>query len=144
MNRLLSFCAPLLTMVVIYGSLTANPEVPIVFEDYTDKVYHLTAYFLLMISWFLFFKNRYLSTQFSAKRMLWADLFSFERSIIIGAATLCFIIGSIIELAQGYLVKNRSMEWDDVLANTVGILFATCILFLFDKLLIKSSKKNVF
>ncbi len=144
MNRLLSFCAPLLTMVVIYGSLTANPEVPIVFEDHTDKVYHCTAYFLLMISWFLFFKNRYLATQFSAKRMLWADLFSFERSIIIGAATLCFIIGSIIELAQGYLVKNRSMEWDDVLANTVGILFATCVLFLFDKLLIKSSKKNAF
>ncbi len=144
MSRLLSFCAPLLTMVVIYGSLTANPNVPVVFEDHTDKVYHLTAYLLLMISWYLFFKNRYLSTQFSAKRMLWSDLFSFERSIAIGAATLCFIIGSIIELAQGYLVKNRSMEWDDVLANTVGILFAACILFSLDKLLIKSSRENAF
>ena len=142
MSRLLSFCAPLLTTVVIYGSLTANPDVPIVFEDYTDKIYHLIAYLLLMLSWFLFFKNRYLSTQFSAKRMLWTDLLTFERSIVIGAATLCFVIGSVIELAQGYLVKNRSMEWDDILANTIGILFATLILFLIDILFIKSSKKN--
>jgi len=131
-------------MVVIYGSLTANPDVPIVFEDHTDKIYHFVAYFLLTLSWFLFFKNRYLSTQFSFKTMTWNNLFYFERSIIIGAAALCFVIGAMIELAQGYLVINRSMEWDDLLANTVGILFAVLILFLIDKLLVKSSKKNAF
>ncbi|MGB5982743.1 MAG: VanZ family protein [Nonlabens sp.] len=115
-------------MIVVYGSLTPNPDLPVVMEDHSDKIYHGNAYFLLFFAWYSFFKNRFFSVQQMKSKYVVRDLFRFNRSIAIGTGVLCFSVGVIIELAQGYLAQNRSMDFYDVIANTVGILFASLIL----------------
>lgn len=121
-----------------------NPDLPIVVEDHSDKVYHSGAYFFLFLLWFTFFKNRYFSSQQFDYKYGLKDIFRYNRSVALGAAALCFLIGIIIELAQGYLSSSRSMDFYDVVANTVGILFAALFLIAITYFWLGTEKSKAF
>ncbi len=72
----------------------------------SDKILHTTAYTILSLSWFFYFKP-FNSTQ---KKGL----------IVLGL----FIYGIIIEILQSTLTTYRTGSFYDVLANSIGILIA--------------------
>lgn len=131
-------------MIIIYGSLTSNPDLPIVIEDHSDKVYHGGAYFLLFLTWFPFFKTRYFLVQQLELKYGLTDLFRFNRSIAIGTGILCFLIGVLIEFAQGYLAQNRTMDFYDVVSNTIGILFAAILMIAITRFWLGTEKSKAF
>ncbi|MDY0302075.1 MAG: VanZ family protein [Trichlorobacter sp.] len=47
------------------------------------------------------------------------------------AAVYAFFLGFLIELLQAFLTKSRSAEWADLLADTVGIIIAVSVIFLY-------------
>jgi VanZ family protein len=96
--------------------------------DHLDKIYHYWAYFLLAILWYFFFYKRFMDQQ-DHNRMSFSVMYkNWSRTIAIGTMTLCTVIGGAVELAQGYLATNRSMDIYDMLANLCGIVFAVLIL----------------
>ncbi|WP_299432422.1 VanZ family protein [uncultured Aquimarina sp.] len=111
----------LLTLVLGYTGLIgwlslAKVIIPVdVNVKGSDKIGHLLAYFVFTIVWFLFF---FYSEKQPGK---------FSRSWI-RAAVLAFLFGVLMEFFQAILTDYRSPEWNDVLANTSGIVFAVFIL----------------
>jgi VanZ family protein len=53
---------------------------------------------------------------------------NWSRSIGIGAAFLCAVVGGIVEIAQEYLATNRTMDLFDMIANLCGIVIAIFLL----------------
>jgi glycopeptide antibiotics resistance protein len=51
-----------------------------------------------------------------------------------GAGVFSLVIGILIELGQGYVSVNRTMDFWDVIANFAGIILAISILWITDKL----------
>jgi hypothetical protein len=97
------------TLLILYLSLANLGKIDIINISASDKVYHAGAYFVLALLWFLFF---YLKKQ------------SFSNSVnflIIGSLIL---FGIIIEVLQYSLTTYRTLDWWDVMANTVGIISA--------------------
>lgn len=80
-----------------------------------DKFVHFFFYFVLTILLIQFFKKE---TSIDLVHKNWLTL-----SII-----LAFTYGTVIEFFQWAFTTNRSAEWNDVLANSIGI--ATSVLFL--------------
>ncbi|WP_298991492.1 VanZ family protein [uncultured Polaribacter sp.] len=76
-----------------------------------DKGYHSIAYFVLTLSWLLSFYKK------PNKKYL----------IVI----LCIILGIIIEVLQDTITVYRTADYFDVLANSVGVLFALVIFNIF-------------
>ncbi len=90
----------------------------------SDKIGHSIAYFIFTLVWFSFFflsKNRNEN---------------FKQSLV-KSALLCFFYGGLMELLQGLLTNYRSPEWNDILANTSGIIFAAIVLKVFENKLIR-------
>ena len=82
------------------------------FIPHLDKAVHLTFYLVLFVLGYGAKKN--------------------ELSIL-ALSTVCFLYGLLIELIQHYLIPNRFFGADDILANTIGIVFGV----LFVKRIIK-------
>ncbi|MFK8060473.1 MAG: VanZ family protein [Polaribacter sp.] len=96
-----------ITLFIAYLSLIKMPTKSMPSFQGLDKVYHFFAYFTLAICWlFNFYKKN-----------------SLKYAIVIS----CIIYGIIIELLQGTLTDSRTADYKDVLANTLGILFALVI-----------------
>lgn len=76
-----------------------------------DKGCHSIAYFVLTLSWLLSFYKK------PNKKYL----------IVI----LCIILGIIIEVLQDTITVYRTADYFDVLANSVGVLFALVIFNIF-------------
>ncbi len=128
MIKVFYFLAPAFTLLIIYGSLTSNPNVPIIDVNNIDKIYHGTAYFLLTILWYFFFYQRYSYYQSHVQFDFSTMYRNWVRSIAIGAGFLCALIGGIVEIAQGYLAENRTMDAYDMIANVSGIVIAVLLL----------------
>lgn len=97
----------------------------------SDKLAHFLAYFVFAIVWFLFLF-------FSEKRKE-----NFKQSLI-KSFLICFLFGGMMELLQMLLTSYRSAEWNDMLANTSGTIFAVVLLKVFEnKLVIFNKKKNL-
>jgi len=111
----------LLLLVCVYTSLIGWLSLAKVFIPVnisikgSDKIGHLLAYFVFAIVWFLFF---FYSEKLHKR---------FFQSLI-WAAVLSFLFGILMEFLQAVLTSYRSPEWNDVLANTSGIVFAIIIL----------------
>ena len=71
-----------------------------------DKAVHLTFYLVLFV------------LGYAAKKK---DL------SILALSSVCFLYGLLIELIQHYLIPNRFFGADDILANTIGIVFGVFI-----------------
>jgi len=81
-----------------------------------DKFNHFIAFFVFTILGFLAYRFKYISLFF-----------------------IGLLVGIAIEVFQ-YFVKYRSTEFADLVADSIGILLALIVIFLFNRL-IKSSKE---
>lgn len=84
------------------------------FFSFTDKIFHMGSYTVLTFFW-----GRYL--------LLLKPAFSFKNVILIIAALL-ILYGIIIEVLQTELTENRVGEFEDVIANILGILIGAITL----------------
>jgi len=89
----------------------------------SDKIAHAIVYFMFTNVWFFFFF-------FSDRNRM-----NFIQSIT-RASIVCFVYGALMETLQYFLTSYRSFEWNDMLANTSGIIFAALLLKVFENKLI--------
>ena len=101
-----------LTLFILFLSLIRVDDLPDLKVKEMDKYYHSFAYFTLTFSWLSFFqiKNKTLNKKF---------LF-----LIIIALT---IFGIVIEVLQRYLTNYRLFDYQDMIANTIGVLIASSL-----------------
>ena len=99
------------------------PKVPIF--PMQDKLAHFLAYFVLAVLWGAFWLRR--KTPAFLNRFL---------PIMLVAA---FIYGTIIEVLQGEITQSRSADVYDILANCLGMLVGSSLIFyIFEKLRLNS------
>ena len=124
--------APFYTAVIAYLSLADNAAPAIAITN-IDKAYHAIAYFLMAVLWYLFFYARFLKSHAGFSFELSTILGNWERTIAIGAGTVSLIAGAFLELGQGYISANRSMDMLDMIANSCGIILALVVLWFVSK-----------
>lgn len=113
---------PILIVYVIAltsGSLGNVSSIPKLGSSFDDKIYHFLAYAVLTILLY-----GYLS------------LLSVKHKIIL-SASIAVVYGIIIEGLQSVLTNFRTPDYLDVLANTIGVVFAIATLILKNKLKLK-------
>lgn len=116
------FIAVILSIAIAIMSLTHSANLPLQNFKISDKLLHAFAYFGLIWSWLLVFRNNKTS---KSKLILFIALIAF---------------GIILELLQGSLMQQyRSADWRDVLANVSGlclglVTFKYMYLILFKKI----------
>ncbi|WOI22069.1 VanZ family protein [Nonlabens ulvanivorans] len=132
MAKLFYWIAPVYTGLIIYFSISDSPA-PSVNINNIDKLYHGGAYFIMALLWYFFFYSRFL-TQQSRFKFTWKDMVTaWSRTIAIAAAVFSFLIGVIVEFAQEYIAVNRTMDFIDAVANTIGIILAITLIWLLSK-----------
>ena len=110
------YIAIFFTISITIGSLVKSDFIVVKSISVSDKVYHLIAYFLLMLSWlYVFCKKETLQRN--------------VKYIILG----CIIFGIIIEILQGVITSYRTASYLDIVANTIGVLLAVVIFHVFEK-----------
>lgn len=104
------------TALIAYLSLANLRFANVSFLSFSgmDKLKHVAAYFVLTYSWLLAVENK--SSPFKSR--YWVVLF-------------VFLFGLLLEILQAFFTGYRTGEVFDLLANSIGIVFA--FLF-FDKL----------
>lgn len=106
----------MITVAVI--SLISLEGAPKLTFSFADKIIHAIVYCIFSIVWFYaFFKG--ITTHFLRKNALLA-------SVIFG-----IMYGILIEILQETVVENRQGDWQDVLANVTGTLFAVLLIKVF-------------
>lgn len=101
-----------ISICILCLSLIEMPKTSINISN-IDKAYHGFAYFVLTITWlFTFYKKP-------------------EKKNLI--AFICILFGIIIEVFQTTLTNYRTGDYIDVLANSLGVLFALILFNLFFK-----------
>ncbi|XLS29813.1 VanZ family protein [Flavobacteriaceae bacterium M23B6Z8] len=82
--------------------------------SFGDKLVHLIFYLVLTILLYLYLRKEHQKYQ--------------KRKVLTIASVFSLIYGMIIEVLQGILPYKRSADWLDVVANSVGIVFAILII----------------
>lgn len=84
---------------------------------YTDKIIHFVFYF-----GFVF---------------LWGNVFLIKaqnrKNIFLKVFTTAILVGVIIEILQETLTKNRTFDWSDILANSLGAFIGIIALRIYGK-----------
>jgi VanZ family protein len=112
-----------LPLAVIYSitlsilSLISVKGLPSFGTDYDDKFYHVLAYFVLTMIWYLA-----IGLNQNIKKIIY---------IALG----CIVYGIVIEAIQGKLTLHRVWDLLDIVANLIGVIFATLYIFRREKLL---------
>lgn len=102
------FIAFFLTILISVGSLISlDNTIKLPKVNFVDKILHLSAYFVLTLSWLLAFYK--------------SEKLKIKVNLIIVAV---FIYGIIIEVLQGVLTSYRQADLFDIFANLVGIIIA--------------------
>ena len=106
-------------MALTYGSLGNVSGVPKLGFSFDDKIYHFLAYAILTLILFNFITT----TTVKHKMAL--------------SASIAVIYGIIIEVLQSTLTDFRTPDYYDVVANTLGVVFAIVLLRFSYKLKLK-------
>lgn len=106
-RRLWYFTAALLPALIIVGSLWPVPPKLLTSFHMSDKLFHLSAYFLLMI-WYV------------------QITFAYRQRILMAIVFIGLGIG--LEFLQG-LSGYRSFDWADAIANSLGVLLGLLLGF---------------
>lgn len=112
-----------LPLAVIYSialsilSLISVKGLPSFGTDYDDKFYHVLAYFVLTMIWYIA-----IGLNQNIKKIIY---------IALG----CIVYGIVIEAIQGKLTLHRVWDLLDIVANLIGVIFATLYIFRREKLL---------
>ena len=102
------------TASLAIASLATVSDIPDLGVSYADKIFHFGAYAMMTFIWFNYFSSLKMTTK--------------TESIII-AVIIAVIFGMIIELLQGTITESRQADFNDVIANNVGILISALILW---------------
>ncbi len=102
------------TLALVIASLAKVKDVPDLGISFADKIFHFGAYAMMTVIWFNYFFTLKMTTK--------------AESIII-AVIIAVILGMIIELLQGTITESRQADFNDVIANNIGILIAAVILW---------------
>ena len=120
LNKNLVFALALLyTLFLAVLSIISLKGLPSTGVDYSDKIAHFAAYFLLYTLW-------YLSMNKESRVKYFALL-------VLG----CVAYGIVLELVQGEFTSERSADYLDAVANTVGVLSSVLVMYLLSKLNVK-------
>jgi len=102
------------TLALAIASLATVSDVPDLGIDFADKIFHFGAYAVMTFVWYNYFSTLKMTTK--------------AESIII-AVIIAVILGMIIELLQGTITESRQADFNDVIANNIGILITAVILW---------------
>lgn len=98
----------LVIAAVLFLSLFNPPKTKLDDVTFIDKIAHLIMYGgLELVIWFEYLRSH---SQINVKK------------IILLAIMAPIALGGLIELAQMYLTTNRSGEWADFAADSIGVL----------------------
>ena len=111
-----------LSLIKINGIVKEMPS-------FNDKVGHAIAHFIFVVLWFVVFYYK-LNFKYN-KALAYAALFS-------------LVYGVSIELLQGWVTISRESDFKDVLANVLGMVFASLLLLCVKKHLIKKNNSLLF
>ena len=114
--------AILYTIVLTLACLMSLKNVPSLGVSFADKIYHFGAYAVFTTLWsaaFVF--NIKLST----------------KKALIYACGFAIVFGVVIEVLQGTVTAYRSMDVYDIVANSLGALLTTLILWQINKMQVK-------
>ncbi len=105
----------LLIAAILFACFMKVPETPLEEVPLMDKWVHIIMYFLLSSSlWIEYLRSH---THINYKRLC------------LGAIVLPILMSGIIELMQAYCTQNRSGDWLDFYANTLGIALGAVLGF---------------
>lgn len=79
--------------------------------SYADKLMHILIYFLFTVIWFVAFSRGITNEKL-------------QKNALMASAAFSFVYGIIVEVMQETLVTTRQGDWQDALANTIGIIVA--------------------
>jgi len=102
-HNLFKIFALLWTLLIFYLCLDDSPNVPKITFQYKDKVVHFIFYFVFVYFWAKSLKN-----------------IRFNYTLII--LVLALILGITIEVLQENFTVNRTFDWYDILANSIGAI----------------------
>lgn len=104
------------TLFLTLLSLISIKSIPKLGSTFDDKIYHFGAYVVLTLFWFNFYNRT-----------------SAKYKIILSAVIACGY-GIIVEVLQGVFTTYRTEDAEDVLANTLGVLFAVILIVVHRKI----------
>ncbi len=110
--RVILLIAVSVTLSILFLSLIRLDDLPDLKVKQMDKYYHTFAYFVLTLSWIAYFKIR-------NKKLKINFLFY----IVIGL----ILFGIVIEVLQRALTDYRLLDYQDMIANTIGVILATTL-----------------
>jgi glycopeptide antibiotics resistance protein len=107
------------TLFITILSLISLNNIPKLGSSFDDKIYHFGAYAVFVMVWYNFFEKT------SSKYKI---LFS---------AAISLTYGIIVEIFQGTFTTYRTEDVVDVLANSLGVIFAVMLIFIYRKIKLK-------
>ena len=113
---------PILTLYALaltIGSLARVGGIPSLGSSFDDKIYHFLAYFFFTVLVFNYCRKTKI------------------KHVMLVSALSVIIYGIIIEVLQQAMTSYRTLDVYDVLANTLGVVFAALIIRFRDKLKLK-------
>lgn len=90
-------------------------NIPSFGTDYDDKLYHILAYFLLILIWFVALEG------------------TISKKQIYHLAIYCTAFGIIIEALQGKLTVDRVGDLLDIIANIIGVVLGAVLILRQDR-----------
>lgn len=114
LKKLIPIITIIYSLALVTVSLIKLNNVPDIGVSFGDKIFHFLAYFVLTLLWFYTF--------------LYAFKFKSKKAIFF-AAILSVLFGMIIEVLQENMTASRSLDVYDAVANTLGALLASTVLW---------------
>ncbi|GAA4289774.1 hypothetical protein GCM10023163_01860 [Aestuariibaculum suncheonense] len=122
LKKQLFLISVLYTLALTFVCLMRLKELPDVGISNADKIFHGITYLVLALLWYGTFLLKFKWS--SVKALIYSALFS-------------IIFGIIIEVLQGMVTVTRKPDYEDVIANSVGVLLAVGIALLYNRTQIK-------
>ncbi len=117
--RIFLLIAVVYTLLISILSLIPLGRISVGGFNPTDKMLHGFAYFILTLLWLFY----YLMKKPVIRNYKW---------VFFNISALVIVFGMLIEVLQGTLTSYRQPDWADIMANSIGVLFAFlfCVVFL--------------
>lgn len=108
------------SIVLTIFSLIAIKQLPKLGSNYDDKIFHVFAYSVFVLIWYLALHSKKARNQ-------------------IFIIALCSIIyGIILEVLQGQVTLERHLDLFDILANCIGVAIASLFLVIKNRVIVKN------
>lgn len=119
-KHILLVIAILWTLLLLYLSFTNVSDFPSTGISFQDKIGHFIFYLMLMLFW-----NEFISELIKKTK--------FKNVFLLALSVIC--LGIILEYLQSELTEHRTTDYFDVVANTLGVIFAVILVLNKEKIL---------